>query len=101
KHIWDTLYTVPPDFEPHPKLRRQIERRRSAFEQDAIDWAGGEALAFGSLLMEGVRVRLSGQDSRRGTFSQRHSVYIDHRTEEEYVPLNHLSEDQAPFRSLD
>jgi 2-oxoglutarate dehydrogenase E1 component len=71
------------------------------FQKDAIDWAEGEALAFGSLLMEGIRVRLSGQDSRRGTFSQRHSVLVDYRTEEEYVPLNHLGEGQAPFRSLD
>jgi 2-oxoglutarate dehydrogenase E1 component len=101
QHIWDTVTSFPPDFEPHPKLRKQIEKRRKMLEADAVDWAGGEALAFGSLLLEGIRVRLSGQDSRRGTFSQRHSVYIDHRTEEEYVPLNNLSEDQAPFRSLD
>ncbi len=101
EHIWDVVTGFPDGFEPHPKLKKQIEKRRELLSADAIDWAGGEALAFGSLLMEGIRVRLSGQDSRRGTFSQRHSVYVDHRTEEEYVPLAHLSEDQARFRSLD
>jgi 2-oxoglutarate decarboxylase len=101
EHIWDVVTSFPEGFEPHPKLRKQIEKRRGLLSGDAVDWAGGEALAFGSLLIEGIRVRLSGQDSRRGTFSQRHSVYVDHRTEEEYVPLAHLSEDQAPFRSLD
>jgi 2-oxoglutarate dehydrogenase E1 component len=101
EHIHKVLTTVPEGFEPHPKLRKQIEKRSEMFEKDAIDWAGGEALAFGSLLLEGVRVRLSGQDSRRGTFSQRHSVLVDYRSEEEYVPLNHLGDGQAPFRSLD
>ncbi|MEA2499353.1 MAG: multifunctional 2-oxoglutarate metabolism enzyme, partial [Actinomycetota bacterium] len=99
--IHKVLTTIPEGFEPHPKLRKQIEKRSEMFQKDAIDWAEGEALAFGSLLMEGIRVRLSGQDSRRGTFSQRHSVLVDYRTEEEYVPLNHLGEGQAPFRSLD
>ncbi|MFP5297818.1 MAG: multifunctional oxoglutarate decarboxylase/oxoglutarate dehydrogenase thiamine pyrophosphate-binding subunit/dihydrolipoyllysine-residue succinyltransferase subunit [Actinomycetota bacterium] len=101
EHIWEAITTFPDGFEPHPKLRKQIEKRTAMLANDSVDWAGGESLAFGSLLMEGIRVRLSGQDSRRGTFSQRHSVYIDHRTEDEFVPLNHLSDDQAPFRSLD
>jgi 2-oxoglutarate decarboxylase len=99
--VHKVMTTIPEGFEPHPKLRKQIERRAEMLDKDAIDWAGGEALAFGSLLLEGIRVRLSGQDSRRGTFSQRHSVLVDYRTEEEYVPLNHLGEGQAPFRSLD
>jgi len=101
EHIHTVLTTIPDGFEPHPKLRKQIEKRAEMLAKDAVDWAGGEALAFGSLLLEGFRVRLSGQDSRRGTFSQRHSVLIDYRTEEEYVPLNNLGEGQAPFRSLD
>ncbi|MEA2461080.1 MAG: multifunctional 2-oxoglutarate metabolism enzyme, partial [Actinomycetota bacterium] len=101
EQIHKVMTTIPEGFEPHPKLRKQVEKRAEMFDKDAIDWAGGEALAFGSLLLEGVRVRLSGQDSRRGTFSQRHSVLVDYRNEEEYVPLNHLGEGQASFRSLD
>jgi 2-oxoglutarate dehydrogenase E1 component len=66
-----------------------------------IDWATGEALAFGTLLAEGTPVRLSGQDSGRGTFSQRHSVLIDQLTEQRYVPLNHVREDQAAFEVID
>jgi 2-oxoglutarate dehydrogenase E1 component len=100
-HIWRVLTSFPDGFEPHPKLKRQIERRRDLLASGRLDWAGGEALAFGSLLLEGFRVRLSGQDSRRGTFSQRHAVLVDHRTGDEYVPLAHLSEDQAPFRAFD
>src|SRR5262249_52989813 len=67
----------------------------------AIDWSLAEALAFGSLLLEGTPIRLSGQDSRRGTFSQRHAVLYDIRTGEPYSPLNALSPDQAPFRIYD
>ncbi len=62
---------------------------------DGIDWATGEALAFGSLLLEGHRVRLSGEDSQRGTFSQRHAVLIDQTNQHEYVPLNNIAPDQA------
>ncbi|MGI8774095.1 MAG: multifunctional oxoglutarate decarboxylase/oxoglutarate dehydrogenase thiamine pyrophosphate-binding subunit/dihydrolipoyllysine-residue succinyltransferase subunit [Actinomycetota bacterium] len=99
--VHKVLTTFPDGFEPHPKLKKQIEKRAGMLDEDAVDWAGGEALAFGSLLLEGFRVRLAGQDSRRGTFSQRHSVLVDYRTEEEYVPLQNLAEDQATFRSLD
>lgn len=99
--IHNALTTWPSDFEPHPKLARMLERRRDALEQGAIDWALAEALAFGSLCLEGFAVRLSGQDSRRGTFSQRHSVLIDYHTEREHVPLNHLSDTQAPFLAYD
>jgi multifunctional 2-oxoglutarate metabolism enzyme len=100
-HIVKTITSFPPGFEPHPKLKRSIEKRGELLDKDAVDWALGEALAFGSLLMEGVTVRLAGQDSRRGTFSQRHSVFIDYRTEEEYTPLNHLSSNQSRFRAFD
>ncbi len=99
--IHEKLTTWPGDIEPHPKIKKMLEKRRGLLEKDASDWAHGEALAFGSLLLEGFRVRIAGQDTRRGTFSQRHSVLIDYRTEEEYMPLNHLAEDQAPFRSFD
>ena len=67
---------------------------------EGIDWAMAEALAFGSLLLEGHRVRLSGQDVERGTFSQRHSVLIDQENEERYTPLNHIREDQARFEVI-
>ncbi|MGH2755901.1 MAG: multifunctional oxoglutarate decarboxylase/oxoglutarate dehydrogenase thiamine pyrophosphate-binding subunit/dihydrolipoyllysine-residue succinyltransferase subunit [Actinomycetota bacterium] len=101
EHIHKTMTTFPEGFEPHPKLKRQVEKRQGILQNDAVDWAAGEALAFGSLLLEGFRVRLAGQDARRGTFSQRHSVFIDYRTEEEYAPLQNLGPDQASFRSLD
>jgi 2-oxoglutarate dehydrogenase complex dehydrogenase (E1) component-like enzyme len=93
--------SFPQGFEPHPKLKKMIEKRAEMLEKDAVDWAGGEALAFGTLLLEGFPVRLAGQDTRRGTFSQRHSVLIDYRTGEEHIPLNQLDENQAPLRVYD
>ncbi|MGH2700789.1 MAG: multifunctional oxoglutarate decarboxylase/oxoglutarate dehydrogenase thiamine pyrophosphate-binding subunit/dihydrolipoyllysine-residue succinyltransferase subunit, partial [Actinomycetota bacterium] len=101
RHIHGVLTSFPQGFEPHPKLKKMIEKRGAILDKEAIDWAHGEALAFGSLLMEGMDVRLSGQDSRRGTFSQRHSVLVDHRTGEEYTPLNDLSGNQARYRCFD
>ena len=101
EHIHRTLTAFPEGFEPHPKLKRMFDKRAELLERDAIDWAHGEALAFGSLVLEGIRVRLSGQDSRRGTFSQRHSLLVDHRTGEQYVPLNDLGDNQGPFRAYD
>ncbi|MDP9234365.1 MAG: multifunctional oxoglutarate decarboxylase/oxoglutarate dehydrogenase thiamine pyrophosphate-binding subunit/dihydrolipoyllysine-residue succinyltransferase subunit [Actinomycetota bacterium] len=95
------LTSFPAGFEPHPKLKKLIEKRGPMLERDAIDWSAGEALAFGSLVLEGIPVRLSGQDSRRGTFSQRHSVLVDYRSGDEYAPLNDLAADQAPFRAYD
>jgi 2-oxoglutarate decarboxylase len=100
-YILAKVTSFPEGFEPHPKLKKMIEKRSDLLERDAVDWAAAEALAFGSLVMEGVMVRISGQDSRRGTFSQRHSVLVDHRTEEEYVPLNNLDENQERFRAFD
>jgi multifunctional 2-oxoglutarate metabolism enzyme len=99
--IHQKLTSFPAGFEPHPKLKKLIERRAPTLERDAIDWSSGEALAFGSLVLQGVPVRLSGQDSRRGTFSQRHSVLVDYRSGDEYTPLNDLAPDQAPFRAYD
>src|SRR5262249_24241622 len=75
--------------------------RKDLYEGRPLFWPFAEALSFGSLLLEGVPVRLSGQDSRRGTFSQRHSVLYDARTGEPYSPLNALDEHQAPFRVYD
>ncbi|MCU1670461.1 MAG: 2-oxoglutarate dehydrogenase, subunit [Blastococcus sp.] len=97
KAIGDAHVSLPPDFTPHPKLQRMLEKRAAMASEGDIDWAMGELLAFGSLLMQGVPVRLAGQDSRRGTFVQRHSVLIDRETGAEYTPLAHLSEDQAKF----
>src|SRR5262249_11987456 len=78
-------------------LARQFDTRRKVYEGGEVDWSLGEAFAFGSLLLEGTDIRLSGQDSRRGTFSQRHSVLVDYETEREYAPLAHLDPDQARF----
>jgi 2-oxoglutarate dehydrogenase E1 component len=99
--IHEVMTTIPQGFEANAKLEKMLAKRADMLEKDQVDWAGGEALAFGSLLLEGFTVRLSGQDSRRGTFSQRHSVLIDRNTGEEYFPLSHLSEDQARFRTHD
>jgi len=99
--IVDRLTQRPDDFAVHPKLERILQANKVAFDGDQVDWALGEALAYGSLLLEGTAIRLSGQDTRRGTFSQRHGVLVDTRTEDEYVPLAHLSDDQAPFMLYD
>jgi 2-oxoglutarate dehydrogenase E1 component len=95
------LTTFPDGFTVHPKLKRILEARRTGFDHDQVDWATAEALAFGSLLLEGTPVRVAGQDTRRGTFSQRHAVLVDFHTEAEYTPLEHLAEDQAPFMIYD
>ncbi|HVL07202.1 MAG TPA: multifunctional oxoglutarate decarboxylase/oxoglutarate dehydrogenase thiamine pyrophosphate-binding subunit/dihydrolipoyllysine-residue succinyltransferase subunit [Acidimicrobiales bacterium] len=82
---------VPPDFTVHPKLRKTLRTRRDLYDAGEVDWSMGEALAFGSLLVEGTDIRLSGQDSRRGTFSQRHQVLVDYETGSEWLPLSRLS----------
>jgi 2-oxoglutarate decarboxylase len=99
--IMHALTSFPPDFTPHPKLKRLIESRIGMLDRGAVDWATGEALAFGSLLVEGVPVRLSGQDSRRGTFSHRHSVLVDYGDGSEYIPLNHIREGQEEYTAYD
>jgi 2-oxoglutarate dehydrogenase E1 component len=95
------LSRVPEGFALHPKLERLFAQRQREFEQGTVDWAAAEALAFGSLLVEGTPVRLAGQDSGRGTFSQRHAVLVDQQSEDEYVPLARLAPDQAPFMIYD
>ena len=88
--IADTMDAAPPGFTVHPKLARTLEARRQLFDGGQVDWSMAEALAFGSLLIEGTDIRLSGQDSRRGTFSQRHQVLVDHETGAEWIPLGGL-----------
>ena len=90
------LVTVPDDFDLNPKIARQLEAKRQALDSgEGIDWATAEALAFGTLMLDGHRVRLSGEDCQRGTFSQRHAVLIDQSTQNEYVPLNNIEPNQA------
>ncbi|HLG92963.1 MAG TPA: multifunctional oxoglutarate decarboxylase/oxoglutarate dehydrogenase thiamine pyrophosphate-binding subunit/dihydrolipoyllysine-residue succinyltransferase subunit, partial [Acidimicrobiales bacterium] len=89
------LHTLPEGFHPHPKLAKQLAARAEMYASGEVDWAMAEALAFGSLMLEGIDVRLAGQDSRRGTFSQRHAVLVDYENEQEYQPLSSLSGSKA------
>jgi 2-oxoglutarate dehydrogenase E1 component len=92
------ISTIPGDFQINTKIRKMLDHRRAMAEGKAtLDWAGAEHLAFASLLVQGHPIRLSGQDSRRGTFSQRHSAIYDLRTRARYIPLKNLSKDQASF----
>jgi 2-oxoglutarate decarboxylase len=94
--------TLPDNFHLHPKLRGFLDRRRDALAKETpIDWAFGEALAFGTLVLEGTPVRLSGQDSGRGTFSQRHLAFYDSESGRPYIPLQHISPDQGRFDVFD
>ncbi|MEV0071490.1 MULTISPECIES: multifunctional oxoglutarate decarboxylase/oxoglutarate dehydrogenase thiamine pyrophosphate-binding subunit/dihydrolipoyllysine-residue succinyltransferase subunit [unclassified Amycolatopsis] len=95
ERIGDAFVNVPEGFTPHPRVKPVMERRHKMSREGDVDWAFGELLAFGSLAMEGRLVRLSGQDSRRGTFTQRHSVFIDRKTGQEYSPLQNLAEGQG------
>ena len=88
---------MPEGFTVHPKLARQLERRPAALEEGGIDWGQAEALAFASLLVEGIPVRLTGQDTERGTFSHRHLVLHDANTGERYAPIQHLPGATASF----
>jgi len=97
KRVVDAQLSVPEGFTVHPRLLPQLQRRAQMLAEDSIDWALAEQFAFGSLLLEGHPVRLAGQDSRRGTFGQRHAVLVDRHTAAEHVPLAHLAPDQAPF----
>ncbi|SDZ37631.1 2-oxoglutarate decarboxylase [Saccharopolyspora shandongensis] len=101
EHIAEAQINLPEGFTPHPRVKPVLERRAKMGREGGIDWAFGELLAFGSLVMEGRQVRLTGQDSRRGTFGQRHSVLIDRKENAEYTPLQNLSEDQAKFLVYD
>ena len=91
ERVFAQLTNYPADFTPHPKLARQFEQRSAAFAGEGdFEWAVGEALAFGTLLLEGFDVRLAGEDSRRGTFSQRHAALVDHENERVWIPLQEL-----------
>ena len=100
--VLDALLRTPDGFHAHPKLMKQFQRRNEKLHKSGhIDWAFAEALAFGTLLQEGRTIRLSGQDSRRATFSQRHAVIYDQVTNEEYIPLNNITEHQAKLHIYD
>src|SRR5205807_974585 len=102
KEVGAALSSVPPGFNLNRKIARQLEAKRHAIETgEGIDWATGEALAFGTLCAEGTQVRLSGQDSGRGTFSQRHAVLVDQENEERFIPLTQIRPGQAPFEVID
>lgn len=88
--VADAVHQIPQDFTVHPKLAKQLETRAKLYVEGEVDWALGEAFAFGSLMLEGRDVRLAGQDSRRGTFSHRHAVLIDYANGNEYTPLREL-----------
>src|SRR5258708_2423036 len=101
KEIGAKITAVPKDFHAHRTIQRFLDTRAKAIKTgEGIDWATGEALAFCSLLLEGHRVRLSGQDSERGTFSQRHSVLIDQETESRYIPFNQIAENQSRYEVI-
>lgn len=89
--VLEAISTVPDGFTLHPKLARWMKGRSSAVSTGAIDWSLAEALALGSLLSEGTSIRMTGQDSRRGTFSQRHAVLVDQQTGREYIPLSGIT----------
>jgi 2-oxoglutarate dehydrogenase E1 component len=101
KEIGRRITKVPEGFRLHRTVQRFLENRAKAIDSgNGLDWATGEALAFCTMLLEGHRIRLSGQDSERGTFSQRHSVLIDQEDETRYTPFNHLSPDQGHYEVI-
>ncbi|MCT7376608.1 2-oxoglutarate dehydrogenase E1 component [Chelativorans salis] len=101
KEIGKKLTEVPEGFEVHRTARRFLDNRKKMMESgEGIDWATAEALAFGSILLDGNPVRLSGQDSERGTFSQRHSVLYDQRNENRFIPLNNLGPQQSYYEVI-
>ncbi len=101
KEVGRKITTMPKSFTPHKTVARIIAARRKIIEDgQGIDWATAESLAFATLLVEGFRIRLSGQDSERGTFSQRHSVLMDQENEKKYTPLKHVAKEQAEFEVI-
>ncbi|MBM3510119.1 MAG: 2-oxoglutarate dehydrogenase E1 component [Alphaproteobacteria bacterium] len=102
KEIGAKLTALPAGFKVHRTVQRMLDAKKKTLASgEGIDWATGEALAFGSLLLQGFAVRLSGQDSGRGTFSHRHAVLRDQESEDRFVPLAHLRDSQAPFEVID
>ena len=101
KTIGRRVTSIPQGFSAHKTVRRLLDRRREMIEAGVgVDWAMAEHLAFGSLVVDGFPVRLAGQDSERGTFSQRHAVLIDQETERRWTPLKHVANDQANFEAI-
>jgi 2-oxoglutarate dehydrogenase E1 component len=101
REVGAALSRLPGDFNPNSKIVRQLEAKKNAIESgEGIDWATGEALAFGTLLLEGHRIRLSGEDVQRGTFSHRHAVLVDQQNQAEYMPLNNIREGQARMEAF-
>ena len=101
KSIGRAITKIPSDFNVHRTIKRFMDNRAKMIESgEGLDWATGEALAFGSLQKEGIKIRLSGQDCERGTFSQRHSVLYDQQTEERYIPLSQLGEGAAGYEVI-
>jgi 2-oxoglutarate dehydrogenase E1 component len=99
--IGERITAAPEGFDIHKTILRFLDNRRAAIRAgEGIDWSTAEALAFGSLLDDGFPVRLSGQDSERGTFSQRHSVLVDQQNEARYIPLNHIRDGQARYEVI-
>ena len=102
KEVGAALTRIPEGLNVHRKILRQLDAKRKMFDTgEGLDWATAEALGFGTLLVDGHPVRLSGQDTNRGTFSHRHAALIDQEAEERYVPLNHIREGQAPIEIVD
>lgn len=103
KHITEKITQYPNRFNLNPKVKTLLDKRNKMVfaEKTAIDWAMGEALAFGSILIDGREIRFTGQDSQRGTFSQRHAILVDFLNEDLYIPLNNISDQQARFRIFD
>ena len=101
QRVGDAQVAWPRGFAVHPRLRTMLERRQAASREGGIDWGLGELIALGSLLMEGVPVRLAGEDARRATFAQRHAVLHDHQSGAEWTPLSFLTPDQAPLEIYD
>jgi 2-oxoglutarate dehydrogenase E1 component len=102
KEVSQALTRIPDDFNLNRKIQRQLEAKKKALAAgEGIDWSTAEALAFGTLLVDGHPVRLSGQDSNRGTFSQRHAALIDQENEDRYLPLNHIREGQETIEIVD
>ncbi|MEV6294744.1 multifunctional oxoglutarate decarboxylase/oxoglutarate dehydrogenase thiamine pyrophosphate-binding subunit/dihydrolipoyllysine-residue succinyltransferase subunit [Streptomyces sp. NPDC051896] len=101
RHVIRSQTDLPPRFTVHPRVLPQLQRRTAMLDTGTVDWATAETLAIGSLLLEGVPVRLAGQDSRRGTFGQRHAVLTDRRTGAEYTPLNALGPQAGNFTPYD
>ncbi|RCV51124.1 multifunctional oxoglutarate decarboxylase/oxoglutarate dehydrogenase thiamine pyrophosphate-binding subunit/dihydrolipoyllysine-residue succinyltransferase subunit [Marinitenerispora sediminis] len=101
KQVVETQIDLPEGFTPHPRLQPQLQRRAQMVQEDTIDWGMGETLALGSLLIEGHPVRLVGQDSRRGTFGQRHAALVDRNTGEVHVPLKRFEKGTSKFHVHD